>query len=245
MFTAASVMISGSGARHVHHEAVADAARGPEPRLALHHRAHQLVGMEAALHQGFGLGVREPAPPPWPPTPGCTRRSTMRNREMSSPELAATLADPRGGPDEDRCDQPDEGGVDRAAERGLVAGVSDRRGRGRNRLATGDQPVVLLVRRFHVHALYAETTRRPSPPRVGSGAWASSPGPSHSAGQAGRSDGRRQLSPAPQTGSVSTGFSAWRWTPVRSGRSGSASTIRSPRPATTAPSKKVEPMACR
>ena len=55
MFTAASVMISGLGmARHVHDEAMADAAGGADAGVARHDGAHQLVGMQAALHQGFG-----------------------------------------------------------------------------------------------------------------------------------------------------------------------------------------------
>ena len=41
-------------ARHVHDEAVADAPGGADAGIARHDRAHQLVGMQAALHQGFG-----------------------------------------------------------------------------------------------------------------------------------------------------------------------------------------------
>ena len=41
-------------ARHVHDEAMADAPRGADARVARHDRAHQLVGMEAALHQRLG-----------------------------------------------------------------------------------------------------------------------------------------------------------------------------------------------
>ena len=55
MFTAASVMISASGwPRHVHDEAVADAPGGADAGVARHHRAHQLVGVKAALHQRLG-----------------------------------------------------------------------------------------------------------------------------------------------------------------------------------------------
>ena len=58
MLTAASVMISASRViRHVHHEAVADAPRGAQARIALDHRGHQLVGVQAALHQGLGLAL--------------------------------------------------------------------------------------------------------------------------------------------------------------------------------------------
>ncbi len=37
--------------RHVHHEAVADAARRAQTRLARDDGGHQLVGMQRALHQ--------------------------------------------------------------------------------------------------------------------------------------------------------------------------------------------------
>ena len=113
MLTAASVMISASSmARHVHHEAVADAARGAQPRLALHHRAHQLVGVQAALHQRFGLGLRAPARTALAADSWLYGASTMRNREMSSPSCAATSRIRARGSDEDRRDQPELGGVD-------------------------------------------------------------------------------------------------------------------------------------
>ena len=41
-------------ARHVHDEAMADPPRGPQPGVALDHRAHHLVGVQAAFHQRFG-----------------------------------------------------------------------------------------------------------------------------------------------------------------------------------------------
>ena len=44
-------------AGNVHHEAMADAARRADAGLARDNRAHQLVGMKAALHQGFGLAL--------------------------------------------------------------------------------------------------------------------------------------------------------------------------------------------
>ena len=41
-------------AGHVHDEAMADPPRGAQPGVALDHRAHQFVGVKAALHQRFG-----------------------------------------------------------------------------------------------------------------------------------------------------------------------------------------------
>ena len=67
MLTAASVMMSGwSRGWHVHDEAVADAPVGAQPRVALHHGAHQLVGVEAALHQRLGPPFT-PSRRPWRP----------------------------------------------------------------------------------------------------------------------------------------------------------------------------------
>ena len=64
MLTAASVMMSASvQPGHVHHEAVADAARGAQAGVALDHRAHQLVGVQAAFHQRLGRPARTSAPP--------------------------------------------------------------------------------------------------------------------------------------------------------------------------------------
>ena len=41
--------------RDVHDEDVADAASGPQPGFALHDFGQQLIGMQASLHQEFGL----------------------------------------------------------------------------------------------------------------------------------------------------------------------------------------------
>ena len=65
MLTAASVTISVSAYDgHVHHEAVADAPRGAQARLAPDDRAHQLVGVQAALHQRLGLALAHQLAPP-------------------------------------------------------------------------------------------------------------------------------------------------------------------------------------
>ena len=45
--------------RHVEHEAVADAARGAQPGVALHHLPQQLVGVQAPLHQRLGPAARD------------------------------------------------------------------------------------------------------------------------------------------------------------------------------------------
>ena len=137
-------------ARHVHHEAVADAARGPEPGLSLHHRGHQLVGVEATLHQGLRLGVADELH-----RPGRRLLAVPGLHDAEPGDVEARflrdLSNAGGWSDEDRrgISPTREGRLDCAAERGLVARMSDRGGRGGYVLAAGDQPVVLLVRRFH------------------------------------------------------------------------------------------------
>ena len=44
-------------ARHVHDEAMADAARRAYAPFARHHCSHYLVRMEAALHQSLGFAI--------------------------------------------------------------------------------------------------------------------------------------------------------------------------------------------
>jgi hypothetical protein len=48
---------------NVHDEAVADPPRGAKAGLPRNHRRHQLVGVEAALHQRFGPAARTSSPP--------------------------------------------------------------------------------------------------------------------------------------------------------------------------------------
>jgi hypothetical protein len=47
--------------RYVHHKAMTDAPFGPQPGFPLHHGAHQLVGVEAALHERLGLAFADQA----------------------------------------------------------------------------------------------------------------------------------------------------------------------------------------
>ena len=46
-------------ARHVHDEAVADPAGRPNAGLSRHHSAHQLIGVQAALHERLDLARRD------------------------------------------------------------------------------------------------------------------------------------------------------------------------------------------
>src|SRR3954466_6593635 len=67
MFARAWVKKGGPGeVGHVHDEDVADAALGPEPPLLGDDLAHQLVGVQAALHQQLGPARAHQLPRPRP-----------------------------------------------------------------------------------------------------------------------------------------------------------------------------------
>ena len=148
MLTAASVMISASGvARHVHHEAVADAPRGAQAGLALDHRAPSARRC---------AGCPSSAPRPCPRAPARTAfaadawlcgASTIwklprcRCRTARRPPRCA-----RAGPTRIGAIRPSCAASTAPAQRALVAGMRDRGRRRRQRLAEVEQPLVFLVR---------------------------------------------------------------------------------------------------
>ena len=131
-------------AGHVHDEAMADPPRCAQPRVALDHRSHQLVGMEAALHQGFGLAFAD-------------QLNRLHGRilavlgidDLKSADVEAMLrgdfSDTLFGSDEDRFDELQLGGRERALERHLVAGVRHRDFDRRMRLRSGNQRMELVM----------------------------------------------------------------------------------------------------
>ena len=133
--------------RHVHDEAVTDASAGAQSGLALHHRGHDLVGVQAPLHQHLGLAFACQA------NGGFGRRHAVRRIDDFEggdvdPELGRDRRDARAGPDQDRTDQAQLRGFDGAAQRALVAGMRHGAGRRRQPLAAGDQGIVLFVLSF-------------------------------------------------------------------------------------------------
>ena len=126
MLIAASVMNRAVRVgRHVHEEHVADPARGAQAGLLGHDRAHQLVRVQAALHQELGpAGANQ--------LDGLGRGgvAVRRVHELELPDLEPELlrhaADLVGRPDQDRDHQPGSGSLDRAAQRALVAWVRHR-----------------------------------------------------------------------------------------------------------------------
>ena len=145
MLTAASVMMSASAmSRHVQHKAVADATRGAKSRIALHHRAHQLVGVEATLHQRLG-------PPFAHKLDGLGGRSvavrdvdTFIGRDVQL-ELLRDSSNFRLRTDQDGPNEPHLRRVDRSLERALVARVRDRGDHRVEAFRRRDEALVLLV----------------------------------------------------------------------------------------------------
>ena len=131
--------------RDVHDEAMADAPRGPKAGVALDHRAHQFVGVEAALHQRLGAALAH-------------QRDRLCGRvlavlgidDLESADVEAVLrgdvADPLLRPDQDRLDQFQLRRFDRAFQRHLIARMRDRDLYRRILLRPRDQLVELLVR---------------------------------------------------------------------------------------------------
>jgi len=132
---------------HIHDEAMTDAPTGAQPGVALDDRGHDLVGVQAALHQHLRLAF------PGEANGGLGRRDAVRRIDQFEggdvdPELFGDRRDARARPDQDRADQAQLRGFRGAAQGTLVAGMRHRAGRRRQRLAVGDQGVVLVVLSF-------------------------------------------------------------------------------------------------
>ena len=132
--------------RHIHDEDVADPPRGAQAGLSRGHRAHQLVGVQAALHQELALGLANQL------DALCRGRLAVRHVDDliavdGKAMLAGHAGDFGGRPHQDRDDDPGLCRFDRPAQRGFVARMHDDRRRRGNLLRSGDQPLVLAVRR--------------------------------------------------------------------------------------------------
>ena len=103
---------------------MADPPRGAQAGLLGHDRAHQLVRVQAALHQQLGLaGANQ--------LDGLGRggMAVRHVHELELPDVEPELLRPRsrilcGRPDQDRDHQPGRGRLDGAAQRALVAGCA-------------------------------------------------------------------------------------------------------------------------
>ena len=112
-------------ARNVHDEAMTDAPGGAQAGIALDHGAHQLVGVQAALHQRFGSSLANQLD-----GFGCRILAVLSIDDLEAADvetvLGRDLANAVLRTDEDRLDQFQVGGRESAFERNLIAGVRDR-----------------------------------------------------------------------------------------------------------------------
>ena len=128
--------------RHIHDENMADAPRRAQARARRGNRPHELVGMQAALHQQLALRLVDEF------DRLCGGRIAMRDvDDLELPDVDLVLARDGGDlvcrADEDRNDDAGLGGLDRTAQRGLVARMHDDRLRWRDALRAGDQSIIL------------------------------------------------------------------------------------------------------
>jgi hypothetical protein len=113
--------------------------------------AHQLVGVQAAFHQELAA-------------PLANERDALGGRLVAVRGVDDLVAadvdlvrgrrcgDFRARSDQDGNDDPELGGFDRAAQRGLVAGMHHDGLGGRDLFRLCDQPLVFRVRRWSKHA---------------------------------------------------------------------------------------------
>jgi hypothetical protein len=130
--------------RHVHHKAVAQPACGAQSGVALDDRPHQLVGVQASLHQRLGLALAHQLDRFLRGRMTEGRVHDRQTREVDLVLLRHRL-DTRSRAHQDRLDQPEARRVHRSFERGLVAGMRDCRWRGRQRLAKVEETLIFLV----------------------------------------------------------------------------------------------------
>src|SRR4051794_38072699 len=144
---------------HIYDEHMADPARRAQASLARGHLAHELVGVQAALHQQLALGF-------------VNQRHRLRRGRLAVrgvDELEAIDIDPMlaghggnlpGRTDQDRNDDASFGCLDEPAQGRLVAGMSDDGCRRRDFFRIGDQPLILRGRRAAERARCCDRANR-------------------------------------------------------------------------------------
>src|SRR5262245_8985133 len=128
--------------RHIEDEDVADAPRRAQAGLARRHLAHELVRVQAALHQQLAFGLVDQL------DRFCRRGVAVRHvDDLVAADIETMLASDgrnlRDRSDENRNDDPGFRRLDGAAQRGLFAGMNDDGRRRRDLLGAGDQSLVL------------------------------------------------------------------------------------------------------
>ena len=123
---------------------MADPAGGAQARLAGHDLAHQLVGVQAALHQELGPAGADQLHGLGGSGVAVRHVHDLEGRDVDAERLCHAT-DLVLGTDQDGGDDLVPGRLDGTSERSLVAGVGDRAGDGADVVRDGDQPLVLVV----------------------------------------------------------------------------------------------------
>jgi hypothetical protein len=127
--------------RHIHHEDMADAPIGPQPALFGGDGPHELIGMQAALHQHLGLRRVDQFD-----RSGSCFFAVRHVDELESRYVDGVLGgdarDLVGGPDQDRLDDSGFCGVGGAAQGGFVARMHHDRADRRDLFCRGDETIV-------------------------------------------------------------------------------------------------------
>ena len=131
-------------AGHVHDEAVADPALRPNSALPRDNGAHELVGVQAALHQRLDPARRD-EPDRLSRRIVAMRRRDELERADIEPGVSRRVSNALWRADQDRIDEPELVCLDRAAKRDIVAGVRDGHFDSRRLLGRGDQSLVLVA----------------------------------------------------------------------------------------------------
>src|SRR6516165_1700274 len=124
---------------------MADAARRANAGLAGDHRTHQLVGMQAALHQGLSLPLTDELDRLFGGIVA-VRRLLYREAGYVEPRPLGDSANAGRRTDQGRGDQPEPRRLHSAFQRDLVTRVRDRRRYWRQGLRMTQKPLVALVR---------------------------------------------------------------------------------------------------
>lgn len=145
-------------AGHVQDKSVANASLGTQAGRSSHHCAHQFVGVQASLHQHLDFGF-----------PGQSHRfvggsmAMRRVHQFEAGDIKAELVSRRfdlsSRSYQDRLQNTQLGGLDRASEGTFVTGMGHGRRHWSQRLTPGNEGFVLFVLAVHVKNAFVTSYR--------------------------------------------------------------------------------------
>ena len=130
--------------RNIHDEAMAEPPRGAQAAVALDDGAHQLVGVQTALHQRLRAAFADQLDCPLRGGAAVVGLDDRMRRNVQS-KGSCGLLDEVARPDQNWLDQPKTGRVQRAFERALVARMGDGNPGRAGLLRPGDQAIIFFM----------------------------------------------------------------------------------------------------